>query len=126
MSLVSDAMGSALSALSDAVGQTLQYSLLSVPQTWVTFTGGLLQQGAPVVTSYDERHNATLAPQTARLKVPVGGVHLKPGAGNALIRDGASIVWAIVGVAHANGQSIYELQRAPNQSQGDPRGSNPA
>lgn len=126
MSLVSDAMGSALSALSDAVGQTLQYSLLSKPPTWVALTGGLMQQGAPVVTSYDERHQATLAPQTARLKVAVGGVHLLPGAGNALIKDQNAVVWAVVGVAHANGQSIYELQRAPNQSQGDPRGSNPS
>lgn len=126
MSLVSGAMASALSALSSAVGQSLSYTLLAKPQTWVALTGGLLQQSAPVVTSYDEKHMATLAPQTARLKVPVGGVHLTPGAGNAMIKDQAGTVWAVVGVSHANGQSIYELQRAPVQSQGDPRGSNPA
>lgn len=124
LSLVARAMSSALGVLASAVGQALRYRATTAG-TFATLPGALLQQGAPVLIGYDERRNAIMAPMTARLKVPVGGVHLTPGAANAQVKDQNGTVWQVVGVSHANGQSIYELQRAIVSSQGDARGTVP-
>lgn len=124
MTLIPAACASALSALATASGQTVQYRTTHAG-VFAALSGAFLQQGAPVIVGYDDKRQAILAPQAARLKVPVGGVHLTPGAGNAEVKDQTGTVWAVVGVDHAVGQSIYELQRAIVQSEGPARGSVP-
>lgn len=124
MATIPTACATALAALARSSGQTVQYRTTHAG-SFATLTGAFLQQGPPVIVGYDDKRNAILAPQSARLKVPFGGVHLTPGAGNAEVKDQTGTVWSVVGVDHAIGQSIYELQRAIVQSEGPARGSVP-
>lgn len=117
MSLISGLVKTALGTLQEATGQTLSYRVNGA-DTWHTFVG-FLQQSAPVQIGQDEDHGAIMAPENARLKVPTDGVHLVPGAAGvrgAEVKDHNGVIWAVLGVDHANGQSIYALGRAPVSS----------
>lgn len=117
--VIAAAMKTALGVLQGATGQTLYYRVNGA-DTWHSFVG-FLQQSAPVQIGQDENHGAIMAPENARLKVPTDGVHLVPGANGvrgAEVKDHNGVVWAVLGVDHANGQSIYALGRAPVQSIG--------
>lgn len=120
-SVMGSAIANALSALGSAVGQTLQWRATPAG-TFASLSGAFLLPGPPQVVSYDDRRNAVFGPQTARLKVPTGLTHFVPGANGAQIMDQTGTVWQVTGVSHSVGQSIYELVRAIQQSQGSPRG----
>ena len=126
MSQIADAIKNGLSLLQVAAGQTLSYRV-NAGDTWHTFTGFLLP-GPTMMIGYDENHNAIMAPETARLKVPTDGAHLKPGSQGVIgaqVKDQNGTVWAVVGNDHSVGQSLYTLARTPLTAQGSSRGSTP-
>ena len=124
MAIIPNAMALALRMLANASGQSLQYRTTPAGG-WVALSDSFLQQGQPVPIGYDESRNVIMAAQTARLKVTTAGVHLVPGVGGAQVKDQVGTIWNVVGIDHAMGQSIYLLQRAIVQSQGQARGTVP-
>jgi hypothetical protein len=130
MSLVSDAISTAIGTLNGALGQTIEYRA-GISGSWTTLTTAVLIQGAPVLIGYDDQRRAIIAPSTARLKVATGATRLvsgtptKPGY---QVRHtlGANVTeWAVIAAAHSDAQSVYELARAVPQQAGDARGATP-
>ncbi len=127
MSLVSDAMANALGVLATGTAQALEYRV-GISGSWTALSGAFLQPGPPEAMAFDDGRGLVMAPARARLEVPrtgprlVAGTIAKPGA-QVRHTVGASVTeWAIVGAAHTDGQSIYELARALPSVAGDVRG----
>lgn len=125
-SLISSAMSTALGALATAAAQTLDYRL-GTSGSWTSLAHAFLEQLDPQLVDYDENRRAVIAPARATLRVAAGQTRLVPGTvakGCSMVRHtlGTSITeWSVVGAAHNDGLSVYELQRAVPQSAGDPR-----
>lgn len=116
MSLVSNALGTALSVVSTAKDEALAYR--STPQrAWVTLTGFVLDRDDEQEPVFDEGDNAQATVSVGRLSGPLTPVL----AEGYQVRDGAGDVWAVVN-AELDQQQICRVRLTTLDNAGPNRG----
>lgn len=117
MSLVSNALASALAAVSAARGEALAYRAAVGTGSWVTLTGFVLDRDDVQVPYHDDQQQAEQTVGSGRLSGPLTPV-LAVGMG---IQDGNGNEWAIE-TAELDQQQLCTVRRTTVANAGPDRG----
>lgn len=113
-----------LGVIAATTGQSLAYRAgTSGPWTALPTPASLVED-MPMPVGYDpDSHRAVFAPATAKLFIPFGSTHMRPGSilkGWQIQKTVAGTVteWAVISAQHTDGFSMYDLTRVLPQTVG--------
>lgn len=129
MSIAANFAQIGLGVIAATTGQALAYRAGTTGQWTALPSQASLIEDMPMPVFYDqESHRAVLAKATAKLFLPFGSVHLKPGSSREGWQvqktvGGTTTEWAVISANHTDGFSIYDCERVlPSTVGGVPGG----
>ncbi len=117
MSLVGNALTSALSIVADAKGETLSYRIDDT-RSWVALSGFVLDRDDVLAPAYEDDAHAEATVHSGRLSGPLSP-RLDVGY---QVKDGSGDIWAVVSPPELDQQQLCSLRRTLVDNAGPNRG----